>query len=359
MSKKKEVKKELKKAPKKESKKDVKKEAKKDVKVVAKKVAKVASKKELEKTTTKKIVATAKDQAKEKKDIKKKPIEAKGKKAEVEKETPKKTKKEEKLIEAKKEVSKKEAKKPDAAPEKPSKKSKEGKPKTAKERAKDSEGEVEAKGGEVAAEDEEEGTSSKPSENDDDFFGDDDSEFGGEGDFGPKFEFEEEIEKELAKPRKRDKGYDDFKEAISDEVIALAEDFPLKDIIETLKNVNFFSAKTDECLEKGCDNPATTLAYCRYHYITNWKDVKKKQTILKEGKLQEFIEDLVKKYPAKYLENIITDLNDEKSFLGVLKEMDIDADDDDAFDDVEEDVVEDEQDIAFETRPVKIQYTEE
>ncbi len=359
MTKKKEVKKapkkELKKAPKQEAKKDTKKE----VKVLAKKPAKAALKKEVEKTTVKKVAAAPKEKVV---DVKKKPVlEAK--------ENGKKAKKAEKAPEIKKESGKKESKKELAAKgktieetaDKTSKKQKDGKEgKKVKGGKKEKGLEAEkAKGSEAAGEDDDDVIPAKSKDADEDFFGDDDAEFG-DGDFGTKFEFEEEeIEKELAKPKKRDKSYEDLKDAIADEVVALAEDFPIKDIVETLRNVNFFSAKTDECLEKGCDNPATTLAYCRYHYITNWKDVKKKQTILKEGKLQEFIEDLAKKYPAKFLEAIITDLNDEKSFLGVLKEMDIDAGDDDAFEDAEDDAVEDEQDIAFETRPAKIQYTEE
>jgi hypothetical protein len=139
---------------------------------------------------------------------------------------------------------------------------------------------------------------------------------------------------------------DQIRDHLSEEFTALSEDFSLKDIFEAVRLLDFFTVDSDECIEKNCDNPATTLGYCRYHYIRNWKDIKKKQSILMEGKLQDYIEDLAVKYPPKYIEAIINDLAEDKAFMGVLKELNIESDDDEAFDDD----ADDDQDIAYETK---------
>jgi len=128
----------------------------------------------------------------------------------------------------------------------------------------------------------------------------------------------------------------------------LSEDHSLKDIFDAIQSVSFFVSSSDECSERGCENPATTLGYCRYHYIVNWKSIKRKQAILEEGKLQQFIEELVDKYPAKFIENILGDLDDEKTFVSVLKELNIEADE--SFDDVDDLDGEDDQDMAYETK---------
>ena len=112
--------------------------------------------------------------------------------------------------------------------------------------------------------------------------------------------------------------------------------------------MDFFLSDNDECIEKSCDNIATTSGFCRFHYIKNWKEVKRKQSILNEGKLQDYIEDLVAKYPLHHIEQILSDLVDEKTFFGILKEMNIEVDGElDNFDELEGD---DDQDIAYETK---------
>jgi chemotaxis protein histidine kinase CheA len=141
---------------------------------------------------------------------------------------------------------------------------------------------------------------------------------------------------------------DSVKEAVAEEVEMLSEDFKLRDIFEAIQSINFFLSDTDDCMEKGCDNPATTLGYCRLHYITNWKSIKRKQSILEEGKLQQFVEELVSKYPTPFVQEILTDLDDEKSFFSILKELNIDADE--SFDDIDDLDIEDDQDMAFETK---------
>ena len=105
--------------------------------------------------------------------------------------------------------------------------------------------------------------------------------------------------------------------------------------------------KNDECIEKGCDNIRTTQSYCRLHYIRNQKTIQKKREILKEGNLQEYIEELISKYPPKYIEALLSDLSDDKEFYKILNELNITsefdfeeedfenvADDDDSDDDI-------------------------
>ncbi len=141
----------------------------------------------------------------------------------------------------------------------------------------------------------------------------------------------------------------EIKESLVEEIFALSENFSIREIFDSLKVADYFQSDSDECLEKDCDNPDTTLGYCRYHYIKNWADIKKKQNILLEGKLQKFVMDLMEKYPIKYLEAVLADLADEKAFYNSLKELDIESAAE-VFDDVDNDLVEDEQDIAFETK---------
>ncbi len=105
----------------------------------------------------------------------------------------------------------------------------------------------------------------------------------------------------------------------------------------------FVDPKSDECLEKGCDNIRTTLNFCRLHYIKNWKEIMTKKELLTEGRLQDYINTLLKKYPQKYLEAIFDDLSDEKDFARVLTELNIsnDYEEEDAsgddFDDLDSD----------------------
>jgi outer membrane biosynthesis protein TonB len=78
------------------------------------------------------------------------------------------------------------------------------------------------------------------------------------------------------------------------------------------------------CRETGCDNSATTKGYCRLDYIKNWKKIKRKEMILKEGKLNQYIEELVSKYPQKYIEVIRQDLSSEVNFNKVIHDLELD-----------------------------------
>ena len=80
----------------------------------------------------------------------------------------------------------------------------------------------------------------------------------------------------------------------------------------------------DSCREVACENMATTGPYCRMHYIKNWRRIKNKEKILSENRLIGFIEELVSKYPEKYIEAIRGDLASEKEFAKVIIDLDLD-----------------------------------
>lgn len=170
-----------------------------------------------------------------------------------------------------------------------------------------------------------------------------------------KMTFDEDLEEEIIPIRKKNKSGipEDIKDSLVEEILALSEDFSIKEVFTSIRNMDLFKIESDECVVRGCDNPSTTSGYCRYHYIKLWKDIKKKELILSEGRLAGIIEELTRKYPMKYIEAILQDLSDDKSFNHVLKDLDIETDeaDGEGFDDDE--VLDDDQDIAFETKVVK------
>jgi hypothetical protein len=83
------------------------------------------------------------------------------------------------------------------------------------------------------------------------------------------------------------------------------------------------------CREVACEGLSTSGGYCRLHYIKNWKKIKRKELILKEGKLNQYIEELVAKYPDKYIEAIRQDLAEDKAFAKVIYDLDLDETSDD------------------------------
>ncbi|MCY4523867.1 MAG: hypothetical protein OXB84_03920 [Halobacteriovoraceae bacterium] len=129
----------------------------------------------------------------------------------------------------------------------------------------------------------------------------------------------------------------EMKEKLAEEILNLSENYRINHIFESISQIDFFKTADDDCMEKGCDNPATTLGHCRYHYIKNWNFIKLKQSILNEGKLQDLIQDLIGKYPLEQVEDVLNDLSDEKSFFTTLKELNIIDEnvDDDSIDELE------------------------
>jgi len=83
------------------------------------------------------------------------------------------------------------------------------------------------------------------------------------------------------------------------------------------------------CREVACEGLSTSGGYCRLHYIKNWKKIKRKETILQEKKLDQYIEELVSKYPDKYIEAIRQDLANDKDFAKVIHDLDLDEGSDD------------------------------
>ena len=83
------------------------------------------------------------------------------------------------------------------------------------------------------------------------------------------------------------------------------------------------------CRELSCENVASTKGYCRLDYIKNWKKIKRKEMILKEGKLNQYIEELVGKYPDKYIDVIRQDLSTEVNFTKVIHDLELDESIDD------------------------------
>lgn len=77
------------------------------------------------------------------------------------------------------------------------------------------------------------------------------------------------------------------------------------------------------CREVACESLATTTTYCRLHYIKNWKKIRLKEQILSEGKLNQFIDELVGKYPEKYIEAIRVDLTNDKDFMKVVADLEL------------------------------------
>lgn len=95
------------------------------------------------------------------------------------------------------------------------------------------------------------------------------------------------------------------------------------------RSLTAYGAMTDSamdamCREIACESSSTTGGYCRLHYIKNWKKIKRKEVILQEGKINHYIEELVSKYPEKYIEAIRQDLLSEKDFAKVISDLDLD-----------------------------------
>lgn len=95
-----------------------------------------------------------------------------------------------------------------------------------------------------------------------------------------------------------------------------------KEHLSTLEP-RFTSSGEAICREVGCEHLATTAGYCRLCYIKNWRKIKRKELILREGKLNQYIEELVAKYPDKYIEAIRNDLASDKEFNKVIHELEL------------------------------------
>ena len=77
------------------------------------------------------------------------------------------------------------------------------------------------------------------------------------------------------------------------------------------------------CREVACEALATNLGYCRMHYVKNWRRVQRKEALLREGRLNQFISELLVKYPMKYIEALRADLADNKLFTKVIQDLEL------------------------------------
>lgn len=88
-------------------------------------------------------------------------------------------------------------------------------------------------------------------------------------------------------------------------------------------------AKKNRCREPGCDHDFSLQGYCRLHYIKNWRRIKRKESILASGQLNNYVEELVSKYPDKYLDVIRQDLASEKEWSKAVVDLELEGSDED------------------------------
>lgn len=67
-------------------------------------------------------------------------------------------------------------------------------------------------------------------------------------------------------------------------------------------------AKIKLCKETGCHNAATTIGYCRLHYLKNWKIIKDEKQKNAAKRLNRYVEHIYKTHPENYLDIIKRDL---------------------------------------------------
>lgn len=68
------------------------------------------------------------------------------------------------------------------------------------------------------------------------------------------------------------------------------------------------------CKEDACRNPATTMGYCRIHYLKNWKLIKDKEKKKAIQNLNKYIDHIMKKNPDGYVDAIREDLRNYDQF---------------------------------------------
>ncbi len=89
------------------------------------------------------------------------------------------------------------------------------------------------------------------------------------------------------------------------------------------------------CREPLCDHDPLISGFCRLHYIKNWRKIKRKEAILATGQLNNYVEELVHKYPEKYLDVIRQDLASEKDWAKVVVDLELETGDEEASGDEE------------------------
>lgn len=87
------------------------------------------------------------------------------------------------------------------------------------------------------------------------------------------------------------------------------------------------SSRKNRCREPGCEHETLLSGFCRLHYIKNWRKIKRKEAILASGQLNNYVEELVSKYPDKYLDVIRQDLASEKEWAKVVIDLELESSD--------------------------------
>ncbi len=116
---------------------------------------------------------------------------------------------------------------------------------------------------------------------------------------------------------------------------------PSHPVLKNVKEKSAAAPQKKRCREPGCDHEALIAGYCRLHYIKNWRRIKRKEAILASGQLNNYVEELVSKYPDKYLEVIRQDLASEKDWAKVVIDLELEAPEEDAPADEEAEAVSD------------------
>lgn len=93
--------------------------------------------------------------------------------------------------------------------------------------------------------------------------------------------------------------------------------------VVTAKPVLKMKLNPKVCREEGCEADPAMGEYCRIHYIRNWRKIKRKEVILKERKLNQYVEELINKYPEKYIEAIQQDLANDRDFSKVVHDLEL------------------------------------
>lgn len=89
------------------------------------------------------------------------------------------------------------------------------------------------------------------------------------------------------------------------------------------------------CKESGCKNIQTTLGFCRFHYLRNWKKIREKQKKKAILSLNKYVDHIMKKNPDSYVETIKQDLRDGHRFQRKADEFSSSEDFHDIMNDVE------------------------
>lgn len=87
------------------------------------------------------------------------------------------------------------------------------------------------------------------------------------------------------------------------------------------------ASRKNRCREPGCEHEHLLSGFCRLHYIKNWRKIKRKESILASGQLNNYVEELVSKYPDKYLDVIRQDLASEKEWGKVVVDLELENSD--------------------------------